>query len=116
MNICGQYSDDAVDVNGQNIAAIISRYFPVAERRDHADLTAANRWALGEIERLTSEIETPRCNECNAVLGDNWCADCAGRTDRERLATARADAIGEAIEAIKRVPVLNYAGRLDSEG
>ena len=30
-----------------------------------------------EYERLREEITEPRCHDCNAVLGDNWCADCA---------------------------------------
>ena len=30
-----------------------------------------------EIKRLEKEVSDPRCHECEAALGDNWCADCA---------------------------------------
>lgn len=32
-----------------------------------------------EAVRLRSETQEPRCNDCDVVLGDNWCADCAGK-------------------------------------
>lgn len=45
----------------RRVIAILSRHFPVAgqaaEARDYADLAAANRWALGEIKRITTESE-----------------------------------------------------------
>lgn len=66
----------------------------------NAQLRAELSTARNEIQRLESELTIPRCNECGAVLGDNWCADCAGRADRERLADARANAIREAVKKI----------------
>jgi RNase P subunit RPR2 len=35
--------------------------------------------------RLLEEIKQPRCHSCHSILGDNWCADCAGKADKERF-------------------------------
>jgi len=35
-----------------------------------------------ENARLLSEIKEPRCHSCHAILGDNWCADCASNANK----------------------------------
>lgn len=35
-----------------------------------------------ENARLFEEIKVPRCHSCHSVLGDNWCADCAGKAGK----------------------------------
>jgi len=38
-----------------------------------------------ENKRLREELQQPKCHSCHSLLGDNWCADCAGKADRERF-------------------------------
>jgi hypothetical protein len=56
------------------LATIISRHFPPTEAtqvaKDCADLAAANRWALSEIERLTTELTEARADAIrDAIAG-----------------------------------------------
>ena len=47
---------------------------------ENIDLKAKLEKLQKEYDRLHEDITQPRCNDCNCILGDNWCADCARET------------------------------------
>lgn len=49
------------------------------------ELENKNKDLEKEIARLQEEIKEPRCHDCNTILGDNWCSDCANKVYIENL-------------------------------
>ena len=77
----------------------------VAATRDAlAAMQARAEKAEREAARLLDEQRRPTCNDCGVVLGDNWCADCAGKVHRDRIAAleSRLAEVAPVVEAAER--------------
>jgi len=71
--------------NANNLIGALKAAMDKISRRN-ADLEV-------EVAQLTQMFKHPTCNDCGVTLGDNWCADCAGKSYKVQTESFRRELV-----------------------